>query len=107
MCVRCLVSLAHIFVTKTQTMVIVSGGQRDSMPDVVEHSEERQEMSSGWNEKLERRLLELEENNIKLEALLEQERNRRVRHWAKRTQTQARMCYVCINQFMDIKIFFL
>jgi hypothetical protein len=71
-------------------MIIVSGGHRDSMPDVVEYSEERQEASGGWNEKLERRLLELEENNIKLEALLEQERNWRIRRTAKRRQTPAR-----------------
>lgn len=69
---------------------VPSSGHRDSMPDVVEYSEERQEASGGWNEKLERRLLELEENNIKLEALLEQERNWRIRRTAKRRQTPAR-----------------
>jgi hypothetical protein len=87
-------------------MIIVSGGHRDSMPDVVEYSEERQEASGGWNEKLERRLLELEENNIKLEALLEQERNWRIRRTAKRRQTPARML-VCIGQCVGLRILFL
>lgn len=76
--------------------VVASTVSRDSTLDVpveLSHSQKQHEPSNGWKEILERRLVELEESNAKLQGLLEQERKRRVRHWVKRRGVKTSMSF--------------